>query len=78
MCLGLEATVDGHNTATHDRIFVLGAFFENVFIPKGWQHKHKMVPIPTCLDLTDYTMVSIISICKFDAHITPYALIDIP
>jgi len=58
--------------------FVLGAFFENVFSPKGWQKNSQNCKIPKCSDLIDFPMILLISIYKFDAKNTPDAFEHVP
>jgi len=58
--------------------FVLGAFFEKVFSPKGWQKNSQNCKIPKCSDLIDFQMILPISICKFDAKNTPDAFKHVP
>jgi len=58
--------------------FVLGAFFENVFSPKGWQKNSQNCKIPKCSDLIDFHMILPISICKFDAKHIPDAFKHVP
>ena len=58
--------------------FVLGAFFENVFSPKGWQKNSQNCKIPKCSDFIDFLMILPISICKFDAKDTPDAFKHVP
>jgi len=58
--------------------FVLGAFSENVFSPKGWQKNSQSCKIPKCSDLIDFLMILPISICKFDAKHIPDAFKHVP
>ena len=41
----------------HSQMFVLGAFFENVFSPKGWQKNSRNSKDPKNLDIIDFPMV---------------------
>jgi len=58
--------------------FVLDAFFENVFSPKGWQKNSQNCLIPKCSDLIDFPMVLPIFICKFDTKDIPDAFKHVP
>ena len=59
-------------------VFLVGAFFENVFSPKGWQKNSQNCKIPKCSDLIDFPMILPISICNFDAKHVPDAFKHVP
>jgi len=55
-----------------------GAFFENVFSPKGWQKNLPNKQNPLMFGFVQLQMGSTISICKFDANNTTDAFKHIP